>query len=74
LPVPVKVRFPEFVSEVNDPAAPPPVVNIVPLVAGRVNTVDPAAAGASSVTVPEISPAITRLDKIILLYSKAFAL
>jgi hypothetical protein len=35
------------------------VVTTVPLVAGNVNTVVPALAGASSVTVPDTSPAIT---------------
>jgi hypothetical protein len=35
------------------------VVTTVPLVAGNVNVVDPAIAGACKVTVPEVSPDMT---------------
>jgi hypothetical protein len=35
------------------------LVNTVPVVAGKVSVVDPAVAGAESVTVPEVSPAMT---------------
>jgi hypothetical protein len=64
-------KIPVLVSPVNviegeaaDPAAngtlaPPPVVTIVPDVVGRVNTVIPATAGASSVTVPDVFPDMT---------------
>ena len=45
------------------------VVNTVPVVAGSVNVVDPAVAGADSVTYPEVSPEMTTLDIILSFYS-----
>jgi hypothetical protein len=45
---------------------PPVVVRIVPLVVGSVNVGVPATAGADMVTVPEVSPAITTDDIILL--------
>jgi hypothetical protein len=44
------------------PVTPPDPTITVPDVAGRVNTVVPATAGASSVTVPDVLPAMTTLD------------
>ena len=42
-------------------------VTIVPLVLGKVNVVVPDTAGADSVTVPDVSPAMTTLLRVMLL-------